>query len=122
MGKGYHGEGRILYGRTPEAGLGRILWVTQVSTRDRHQNYIYSIGYESRSRRVLAAYTDDRPFSVDLVGAVIRQCSFIDKMDNYGWTEPGAFDSKEDEVVLVHAIARYHAYGSFLLQAVEYPH
>lgn len=63
-----------------------------------------------RSRRVFSAYTDDRPFSVDLVGAVIRQGSFIDKMHLYGWTEPGAFDKPEDEVVLQHAIARYHAY------------
>ena len=63
-----------------------------------------------RSRRVFSAYTDDKPFSVELVGAVIRQCSFVDKMHNFGWTEPGYFDDKEDEMVLVHSIARYHAY------------
>lgn len=57
----------------------------------------------------MSAYVDDRPFSVELVGAVLRQCSFIDKMVNFGWTEPGYFDSEEDEIVLVHAIARYHA-------------
>ncbi|KIP02258.1 hypothetical protein PHLGIDRAFT_130825, partial [Phlebiopsis gigantea 11061_1 CR5-6] len=67
-------------------------------------------GVTRRSRRVFSAYTDDRPFSVDLVGAVIRQGSFIDKMHLYGWTEPGAFDKPEDEVVLQHAIARYHAF------------
>ena len=39
----------------------------------------------------------------------MRQCSFIDKMHSFGWTEPGYFDSKEDELVLVHSIARYHA-------------
>lgn len=58
---------------------------------------------------MFTAYVDDRPFSVELVGAVIRQCSFIDKMTHYGWTEPGAFDHGEGEVVLLHAIARYHA-------------
>lgn len=63
-----------------------------------------------RTRRILSAYTDDRPFSVDLIGAVMRQCSFIDKMDHYGWTKPGAFDSSDDEVVLLHSVARYHAY------------
>ena len=56
------------------------------------------------------AYTDDRIFSVDLVGAVIRQGAFVDKMHDFGWTEPGYFDHKEDELVLVHSIARYHAW------------
>ena len=67
----------------------------------------------SRAQRVLLAYTDDRVFSVDLVGAVIRQCAFVDKMYNFGWTEPGYFDHKDDELVLVHSIARYHAYVKF---------
>ena len=57
----------------------------------------------------MSAYTDDRPFSVELVGAVLRQCSFIDKMHNFGWTEPDYFDAPEDELVLMHAVARYHA-------------
>ncbi|GBE89582.1 hypothetical protein SCP_1602450 [Sparassis crispa] len=60
--------------------------------------------------RIFSAYTDDRPFSIDLVGAVVRQGSFIDKMYAFGWTEPGYFDDKEDELVLVHATARYHAF------------
>jgi hypothetical protein len=63
-----------------------------------------------RSLRILSAYTDDHPFSLDLVGAVVRQGLFIDKMHDFGWTEPFAFDREEDEVVLVHCIARYHAY------------
>jgi hypothetical protein len=58
---------------------------------------------------MLSAYFDDRPFSIDLVGAVIRQGSFIDKMANFGWTEPGYFYSKENEIVLLHVITRYHA-------------
>lgn len=70
-------------------------------------NWIHSY---RRPKRILSAYFDDRPFSIDLVGAVIRQGSFVDKMDHLGWTTPGYFDEKEDEVVLVHAIARYHAY------------
>lgn len=57
----------------------------------------------------MSAYTDDRPFSIDLVGAVSRQCSFIDKMHHFGWAEPGCFDEEEDEAVLVHSISRYHA-------------
>lgn len=78
----------------------------------------------------MSAYTDDRPFSIDLVGAVrrnviaiilfltdavllvqvIRQGSFIDKMCQFGWTNRGMFDEPEEEVVLQHALARYHAY------------
>ncbi|GBE82231.1 hypothetical protein SCP_0406140 [Sparassis crispa] len=46
---------------------------------------------------------------LDLVDAVVRQGSFIDKMYAFGWTEPGYFNAKEDELVLMHATARYHA-------------
>lgn len=62
----------------------------------------------------MGAYTDDRPFSIDLVGAVVRQGSFIGKMYDFGWTEPGYFDTPEDEVVLLHAIARYHAWVLYI--------
>lgn len=71
---------------------------------------LQSMGGTRTSNRILSAYTDDRPFSLDLVGAVIRQGSFIDKMHAFGWTQPGFADEPQDEVVLVHAIARYHAY------------
>ena len=57
----------------------------------------------------MSAYEDDRPFSIELVGAVLRQGSFIDKMHAFGWTERGHFDGADNEVVLMHAIARYHA-------------
>ncbi|GBE89584.1 hypothetical protein SCP_1602470 [Sparassis crispa] len=60
--------------------------------------------------RIFSAYTDDLPFSIDLVGAVVRQGAFIDKMHEFGWTRPGYFDDEEDELVLVHATARYHAF------------
>ena len=63
-----------------------------------------------KPKRILSAYFDDRPFSIDLVGAVIRQGSFVDKMDHLGWTTPNYFNEKEDEVVRIHSIARYHAY------------
>lgn len=62
-----------------------------------------------RRVRTLGAYTDDRPFSIELVSAVLRQSNFIDKMHGFAWTEPTYFDDTVDEVVLVHAIARYHA-------------
>ena len=62
-----------------------------------------------RAEKILSAYNDDRPFSVDLAGAVLRQCSFVDKMHKLGWTNPERFKSHQDEIVLVHAAVRYHA-------------
>jgi hypothetical protein len=83
--------------------------------------------------RILGAYVDDRPFSVELVGAVrcvaymvqvnftyacpekqvLRQGSFVKKMHGLLWTQPDFFESQEDEVALQHAIARYHAFACF---------
>ncbi|KAJ7683221.1 hypothetical protein B0H17DRAFT_1074432 [Mycena rosella] len=60
--------------------------------------------------RIMSAYVDDKLFSVDLVGAVLRQGSFVNKMYGLQWTQSGFFDRAEDEVVLQHAIARYHAF------------
>lgn len=78
----------------------------------------------------MSAYVDDSIFSIDLVGAVspvanyfstiaellfllfqvLRQGSFVQKMHGLRWTVPSYFNSKEDEVVLQHCTARYHAY------------
>ncbi|KAJ7494422.1 hypothetical protein B0H11DRAFT_1717508 [Mycena galericulata] len=60
--------------------------------------------------RIMSAYVDDKKWSVELVGAILRQGSFVTKMYDLGWTKPGFFDSAEDEVALQHAIARYHAF------------
>jgi hypothetical protein len=73
----------------------------------------------------MSAYTDDSPFSIDLVGAVsapftcptaaadeawkvVRQSSFVKKMHDLGWCEPTFFESELDIVTLQHAVARYH--------------
>ena len=82
-----------------------------------------------RLRNVLGAYIDGRPFSLDLVGAVglrntksfsrgaydraeqvLRQNAFTEKMHQLCWSQPGFFESKEEEIVLHHCVARYHAY------------
>ncbi|KAG6334620.1 hypothetical protein ID866_4472 [Astraeus odoratus] len=76
--------------------------------------------------RVLGAYTNDRMFSIDLVGAVLRQGSFVDKMHGLGWTKPDFFDS-DNAVVLRHCITRYHAFlklmadtsGSFFVPTLD---
>ncbi|KAK0499370.1 hypothetical protein EDD18DRAFT_1460304 [Armillaria luteobubalina] len=60
--------------------------------------------------RIMSVYTDDRIFSLDLAGAVLRQGAFVDKMCKLGWTEPDFFSSSEDEVALKHCTARYHAF------------
>ncbi|KAJ6589688.1 hypothetical protein B0H19DRAFT_1058674 [Mycena capillaripes] len=60
--------------------------------------------------RVASAYVDDKMFSVELSGAVLRQESFVAKMHALGWTKPGNFHGTDNEIVLQYAIARYHAF------------
>ncbi|EPQ58878.1 hypothetical protein GLOTRDRAFT_125199 [Gloeophyllum trabeum ATCC 11539] len=74
---------------------------------------------ENLRRRVMSAYSDDRIFSVELVGAVLRQESFIDKMVALGWTDLAYFDSEQDELALHHAVARYHAFLDLLATPPE---
>ncbi|KAF9643717.1 hypothetical protein BDM02DRAFT_3191302 [Thelephora ganbajun] len=68
-------------------------------------------------RKVLSAYNDGRPFSLDLVGAVLRQNAFTEKMHQLGWSQPGFFESKEDEIALHHCVARYHAFLDLITSA-----
>ncbi|KAG2070670.1 hypothetical protein BDR04DRAFT_591757 [Suillus decipiens] len=67
--------------------------------------------------KIMGAYTDDRVFSLDLVGAVLRQASFVKKMVNLGWTEPGYFANEVDIVALQHCIARYHAFLNIMAES-----
>ncbi|KDQ53342.1 hypothetical protein JAAARDRAFT_161844 [Jaapia argillacea MUCL 33604] len=77
--------------------------------------------------RIMSAYTDDRPFSIELTGAVLRQGTFVKKMHDIGWTDPDFFNLAEDMVALQHSIARYHAFldlmsaspGSFLVPTLD---
>ncbi|CCA72245.1 hypothetical protein PIIN_06179 [Serendipita indica DSM 11827] len=63
-----------------------------------------------RIQRLSVAYSFPGLASIDLVGAVLRQASFIVKMDELGWTRPGRFDLASDSAPLVRSIARYHAF------------
>jgi hypothetical protein len=56
------------------------------------------------------AYSRAGLASLDLVGAVLRQGGFIDKMVGLGWTQPGRFDLVKDSAPLVRSLARYHAF------------
>ncbi|KAJ6529147.1 hypothetical protein DFH09DRAFT_934890, partial [Mycena vulgaris] len=58
--------------------------------------------------RIMSAYVDDKMFSVELVGAVLRKGSFVTKMNGLGWTKAEYFENVDNEVVLQHANARYH--------------
>jgi hypothetical protein len=58
----------------------------------------------------VVAYSQYGPACFDLVGGVIRQGSFIEKMVDLGWTRPGRFDLSKDSAALVRCIARYHAF------------
>ncbi|PPQ72246.1 hypothetical protein CVT24_002346 [Panaeolus cyanescens] len=85
-------------------------------------------GPERRCGRILSAYHDDRPYSVDLRGAVLRQASFVKKMYELGWTRAGRFDNhnstgatqdeadedRDREMVLHRAVARYHGFLDLL--------
>ncbi|GLB43789.1 putative essential for the formation of DNA replication focal centers [Lyophyllum shimeji] len=102
--------------RKPE-GMGQEEWVLSILERNTYSAPGMCAAMAARMRsgggnlikRIWSAYADGEQFSADLVGAVIRQGSFVKKMHDLQWTEPGFFDTKEDEVALQHAIARYRA-------------
>ncbi|GJE98075.1 hypothetical protein PsYK624_142970 [Phanerochaete sordida] len=86
---------------------------------DNIRNLVVFVAGLWRSKKVLEAYTDDRPFSVDLVEAILRQCYFIEKMVELGWTAPRALGDLHGEAVLQHAIVRYHAFLDLTSSAPE---
>ncbi|CAG7854222.1 SubName: Full=Uncharacterized protein {ECO:0000313/EMBL:CCA67541.1} [Serendipita indica DSM 11827] len=68
-----------------------------------------------RLQRLAVAYSNPGLASLDLVGAVLRQGSFISKMDELGWTRPGRFDLVSESAPLVRSIARYHAFLDLMI-------
>ena len=63
-----------------------------------------------RSRRTCIAYSDPGLAGVGLVGAVLRQGSFIEKMVGMGWAVGGRLDTAECQAAFVRCIARYHGF------------
>ncbi|KAH7093904.1 hypothetical protein BKA62DRAFT_775752 [Auriculariales sp. MPI-PUGE-AT-0066] len=59
-------------------------------------------------QNIFSSYKHPERFSIELTGAVMRQGTFIQKMVEFGWTNPRRFAS--EKVVLARAIARYHAF------------
>ncbi|KAJ7595559.1 hypothetical protein C8J56DRAFT_1022189 [Mycena floridula] len=65
------------------------------------------------AEKICNAYSDDKNFSIDLVGATLRQGAFIQKMDSMAWIAP-AFLAQDSSQALNQAIARYHAFLDLL--------
>ena len=65
------------------------------------------------------AYSEPGLASVELVQAILRQGTFIEKMVNMGWTTGGRFDAPKAQATLVRCIARYH--GFLWLMATSFP-
>ena len=73
----------------------------------------------SSIRRISLAYSNPGLASVELVQAILRQGTFIEKMVNMGWTTGGRFDAPKAQATLVRCIARYH--GFLWLMATMFP-
>lgn len=60
--------------------------------------------------RIANAYSHAGYASLDLVAAMLRQGTFIDKMVHMGWTRPGRWEHADTLAPLVRSVARYHAF------------
>ncbi|KAG1743622.1 uncharacterized protein EDB91DRAFT_1200520 [Suillus paluster] len=65
---------------------------------------------EATRTKIVSAYEDDSPFSINLIAAVLRQGIFIKRIDELGWLRPGAFKDGDKLQVLEHALLRYHCF------------
>jgi hypothetical protein len=70
-----------------------------------------------RVSRIVAAYSTAGPASIDLVGAVLRQSSFVSKMYDMGWSKSGQIPRDQETANLVRGVARYHAFLDLLSQS-----
>ena len=67
----------------------------------------------------MSAYNDEKPFSVDLVAAILRQDPFTDKLYHLGWLDNEFFGTDGYERVSYHCILRYQRY---LWAPISSPH
>ncbi|KAG8735955.1 hypothetical protein FRC10_009959 [Ceratobasidium sp. 414] len=75
-------------------------------------------GGQQQVTRILSYYrSSNYPFSIELCGAILRQGSFIDKMVNFGWTEPRTFD--DESMIPVRCITRYNAWLDVMSQLTK---
>ncbi|KAL0564519.1 hypothetical protein V5O48_017528 [Marasmius crinis-equi] len=78
-----------------------------------------AIGGSRPLPRIFDAYVDDKPWSLDLVGAVLRQASFVQKMVDLKWTAFSPTTGPEEDDILLHAIVRYHRFMELLASSPE---
>ncbi|KIM24605.1 hypothetical protein M408DRAFT_26897 [Serendipita vermifera MAFF 305830] len=65
-------------------------------------------------QRILGAYNNAGYASLDLVGAVIRQGSFVKAIEGLGWLNARRFTSGRTQAPLFQAISRYHSFLDLL--------
>lgn len=65
---------------------------------------------EAMMTKILSAYEDDGPFSINLISAVLRQGIFTKRIDELGWLRPGTFKEGDKLQLLEHALLRYHCF------------
>ncbi|KAG2069001.1 hypothetical protein BDR04DRAFT_1102485 [Suillus decipiens] len=65
---------------------------------------------EATRTKMLGAYEDDSPFSINLISAVLRQGIFTKRIDELGWLRPGTFRGGDKLQLLEHALLRYHCF------------
>ena len=76
-----------------------------------------------RVKKVMSAYTDDKPFSVDLVAAILRQVPFTDKLYHLGWLNSEFIGMDEYKKVSYHCISRYQGYvDSIISRPIPFSH
>ena len=55
----------------------------------------------------MSAYTDEKPFSIDLIAAILRQMPFTEKLYHLGWLNSEFSGTEEYERVSYLCIFRY---------------
>lgn len=94
-----------------KGGVQTIKSPRYVRSRGQLQTWFHQFGFaQFRIWRLVQAYTDPGAAGIELVGAVLRQGSFIEKMVDLGWTAGGRFDDPSSHAPLARCIARYHAF------------
>jgi hypothetical protein len=65
---------------------------------------------EATRSKILSAYEDDSPFSINLISAVLRQGLFTKRIDELGWLRPDTFKEDIKLRLLEDALLRYHCF------------
>ncbi|EIW76428.1 hypothetical protein CONPUDRAFT_168971 [Coniophora puteana RWD-64-598 SS2] len=60
--------------------------------------------------RIVDAYADDKPFSIELVEATLRQNLFVSKLEEISWLKGNTFRGPERERILSQTVVRYHSF------------